>query len=171
MLRYVWMFLIWCVCLILTGTVFEMFAWGAVKPDLVMLWAIYVALHHTPARGAACGFVSGLLFDFYLGRYFGVYAVVLPLISLLSGILQKKWYRENIPLTIVLVFLLTCIGQSAVAALNLAGGAALYLRDVLPLIAGIAFYNALLTPLTYPWLHKAFTLGFLRRKLKWEEER
>jgi rod shape-determining protein MreD len=164
------MFFIWCVCLVLIGTVFEQLAWGAVKPDLIMLWAIYAALHHTPARGAVCGFVSGLLFDFYLGRYFGVYAVVLPLVSILSGILQKNWYRENIPLTIVMVFLLTAIGQSAVAFLTMTGGAVLYLRDALPLIAGISFYNALLVPLTYPWLHRSFTRGFLRRKVKWEED-
>jgi rod shape-determining protein MreD len=164
------MFVIWCVCLILSGTVFELFSWGAVKPDLVMLWAIYTALHHTPVRGAVCGFVSGLLFDFYLGRYFGVYTVVLPLVSLLSGILQKNWYRENIPFTIGLVFLLTLSGQSAVALLALTGGAVLYLRDAVPLIAAISFYNALLVPITYPWLHRAFTRGFLKQKVKWEED-
>jgi rod shape-determining protein MreD len=147
-----------------------MLSWGAVKPDLIMLWAVYAALHHTPVRGAVYGFVSGLLFDFYLGRYFGVYAAVLPLVSLLGGILQKNWYKENITFTIVMVFLLTLIGQSAVFLLTLAGGASLYLRDVPPLIAGISFYNTLLTPLTYPCLHRAFTRGFLRRKLKWEED-
>jgi rod shape-determining protein MreD len=152
------------------GTVFEQLSWGAAKPDLIMLWAVYAALHHTPARGMVYGLVSGILFDFYLGRYIGIYTVVLPLVSLLSGLLQKNWYRENIPLTIVMVFMLTLIGQSAVAILAAAGGAAIYLRDAVPLVAGIAFYNALLVPLTYPWLHRAFTRGFLKRKLKWEED-
>lgn len=41
--------------LILPGTFFHFLAWGNIKPDLVVLFTIYLALHHKTLPGAMWG--------------------------------------------------------------------------------------------------------------------
>jgi rod shape-determining protein MreD len=170
MKRFIVMLLILIACLILPGTIFHYWSWAGIKPDLAMLWVIYIALHHRPAQGIIHGFVIGLIVDFYLGRYIGLYAIILAVVALLISLLQQRWYRENIPLTMVLVFIVTVLGQTLMALIATTAGLNWYLGDAVKVILGISFYNCLMVPLTYPLVHKSFTEGILQPKKKIEQQ-
>ncbi|MHB1405715.1 MAG: rod shape-determining protein MreD, partial [Desulfitobacteriaceae bacterium] len=45
-MRYVIIALLFLLSLILPGTVFYFWDWSGIKPDLIMLLVIYLALHH-----------------------------------------------------------------------------------------------------------------------------
>ena len=164
MRRYIIMLMILVVCLVLPGTVFHYFSWNGIKPDLAMLWIIYIALHHRPAEGVAYGFATGLIVDLYFSRYIGIYTLSLAVVAFLISFLQQRWYRENIPLTMVLVFLATVLGQTIVSLLANIAGLNWYFGDALRMIFGIALYNTLLVPITYPLINRSFTTGILRQK-------
>ncbi|RNC29944.1 MAG: hypothetical protein AWM53_00164 [Candidatus Dichloromethanomonas elyunquensis] len=168
MKRYVIMLIIFMLCLTLPGTLFQYWSWGGIKPDLVMLWVIYIALHHRPVRAIAYGFSFGLIEDFYLGRYIGLNAISLAAAALLIGFLQQRWYRENIPLTMVLVLIVSILGQTLIMLFAATSGLNWFFGDALNIILGISFYNCLLVPLTYPFIHRSFTSGFLFQKPKYE---
>jgi rod shape-determining protein MreD len=170
MKRAVLMLFIFILTLILPGTLFHYWSWGGIKPDLLMLWVIYIALHHRPARAAAYAFIAGLVEDFYLGRYIGLNAISLVVAALLIGFLQQRWYRENIPLTMVLVFIVSVLGETLIALLAAISGLNWFFGDAVNIILGIAFYNALLVPLTYPPIHRSFTGGLLYLKPKFENQ-
>lgn len=168
MKRYLGMLVILILCLVLSGTVFHYWSWNGIKPDLAMLWVIYIAMHLKPAEGITNAFVTGLIVDLYLGRYVGLYAITLAVVALLIGILQKRWYKENIPLTMTLVFLVTVTGQTLMVFLAGTAGLQWSFRDAFRIIFGVSFYNSLLVPLTYPLIHKSFTFGLLHKKEKYE---
>lgn len=157
-------------CLIFQGTLFHFFSWAGIKPDLAMLWVIYLALHHRPAQGIAYGMTIGLIVDLYFGRYIGLYAITLAMVALLISLLQQRWYRENIPLTMVLVFIITILGQTLIVLIAKITGLHWFFGDASKVVFGIAFYNSLLVPITYPLIHRSFTKGLLHQKSKFEQQ-
>lgn len=170
MRRHIIMILILIACLVLPGTTFQYFSWGGIKPDITMLWVIYIALHHRPVQGVLYGFVIGLIVDFYLGRYIGLYAIILAVVAFLISLLQQRWYKENIPLTMLLVFIVTFLGQSLMVIVATTAGLNWYFGDAVKEIIGISFYNCLLVPLTYPFVHRSFSEGILQPKRKIEQQ-
>lgn len=167
MKRRITMLIILIISLILPSTVFHYWSWNGIKPDLAMLWIIYIALHHRPAEGLAYGFIAGLITDMYLGRYIGMYTITLALVAFLISFLQQRWYRDNIPLTIVLVFIVTFLGQVMVSFLANIAGLNWYINNVFPMIIGISVYNAVLVPVTYPLISRSFARGFLKQESKY----
>lgn len=167
-MRYFLMLVMLLLSLVLPGTAFYFWSWGGVKPDLIMLFTIYMALHHRPFSGALWGLGSGIIEDLYLGRHFGMYSLTLAGVALLSGWLAQRWNRENFPLITFLVFLVTSAGQTMIAFLSLGVGAQWTFDDALRLIGGVSLYNAILVPLTYPWIHRSFSKGWLKYRPKYE---
>ncbi len=93
------------------GTLFQYLSFGRIRPDLVTLFVIYTALHHKPVSAAVYGFGTGLIADMFLGRYIGLYAIMLAAVALAIGFIQQRWYRENIVLTVALVFFFTFLDK------------------------------------------------------------
>lgn len=158
------------ICFILPGTLFHYLSWAGIKPDLPMLWVIYLALHHRPGQAIGYGFAAGLLTDLYLGRYVGLNTITFALVALLIGFLQQRWYKENIPLTMVLVFMATFLGQTLMVLIAKIAGLHWFFGEALQVIIGIALYNSLLVPITYPLIHRSFTRGVLYQKAKFEQQ-
>lgn len=157
-------------CLILPGTLFHYWSWAGIKPDLAMLWVIYLTLHNRPMQGIAYGFAIGLIVDMYLGRYIGLYAITLAVVALLISFFQQRWYKENILLTTVLVFIVTVIGQTIIVIVAKTAGLNWFFGEAIKVIFGIALYNALLVPITFPLIHRSFTKGLLYQKTKFEQQ-
>lgn len=171
MKRNLLMLVILLICLILPGTVFHYWSWAGIKPDLAMLWVIYISLHHRPAQGIVYGFIAGLIVDFYFGRYLGLYAITFAGVALLISLLQQRWYKENIPLTMLLAFTVTFLGQTLIMVIASTAGLNWFIGEAYKVILGIALYNCLLVPLTYPFLHRSFSSGLLHQKAKFEHQR
>lgn len=154
--------------LVLPGTLFHLWAWSGIKPDLIMLFVIYLALHSRPLNAVAGGFAVGLIQDFYLGHFIGMYTLTLTIVALLTIWLTDRWYRENFPLTILLVFFVTAVGQLLIGLLGFGAGMNWSAGDILRIVLGVSVYNALLVPVTYPWIHRSFLHGWLRYQPKYE---
>lgn len=167
-MRYLLMLVMLLLSLILPGTVFYFWSWGGVKPDLIILFTIYIALHHRPMSGALWGLGAGVLEDLYLGRYFGMYSLTLTGVALLSSWLAQRWNRGNFPLITLLAFWVTLAGQILIALLSLGVGVQWTLNDALRLMIGVSLYNAILVPISYPWIHRSFLKGWLKYRPKYE---
>ncbi|MHB1653665.1 MAG: rod shape-determining protein MreD [Desulfitobacteriaceae bacterium] len=167
-MRYVILVLLLVLALVLPGTIFHLWSWSGIKPDLVMLFTIYIALHDRQWTGVFWGLAAGLVQDFYLGHYIGMYSLTLTVVALLTAWLAGRWYRENFPLTFLLVFAVTVVGQLMIGFLGLGAGLQWSAGDILRIVVGVAIYNALLVPVTYPWIHRSFLHGWLRYRPKYE---
>lgn len=167
-MRYVLIAVMFLMSLILPGTVFHFWSWSGIKPDLLMLLTIYIAMHHSLPSSVFWGLGAGLLEDLYLGRYIGMYTLTLAVVAFLSYWLAERWYRENFIITTFMVFLVTGVGQILVAFLSLGAGLQWPLGDIARLVIGVSFYNAVLVPLTYPLIHRSFLRGWLRYRPRYE---
>ena len=167
-MRYVLLVVMFLLSLILPGTVFHFWAWSGIKPDLLMLLTIYMAMHHRLSTSVLWGLGAGLLEDLYLGRYIGMYALTLAVVAFLSFWLAERWYRDNFLLTTFMVFIVTIVGQVVVAFLSLGAGLHWSLGDIGQLVLGVALYNAILVPVTYPLIHRSFLHGWLRYRPRYE---
>ncbi len=167
-MRYFLIAVMFLLSLILPGTLFHFWSWSGIKPDLLMLLTIYIAMHHRLASGVIWGLGAGLLADLYLGSYIGMYMFTLTVVSFLSVWLAERWYRENFLLTTLMVFLVTSVGQILVVFLSLGAGLHWSIGDIGRLVIGVSLYNAILVPLTYPWIHQSFVRGWLRYRPRYE---
>ncbi|MBC2721344.1 rod shape-determining protein MreD [Desulfosporosinus sp.] len=167
-MRYFLIAVMFLLSLILPGTLFHFWSWSGIKPDLLMLLTIYIAMHHKLPSGLLWGLGAGLLEDFYLGRYIGMYTLTLAVVALLSYWLAERWYRENFLITTLIVLIVTAVGQMLVAFLSLGAGLQWSLADIGRLVIGVSLYNAILVPLTYPWIHQSFVRGWLRYRPRYE---
>jgi len=167
-MRYGLIAVMFLLSLILPGTVFHFWSWSGIKPDLLMLLTIYIAMHHRLASGVYWGLGAGLLEDLYLGRYIGMNTLTLAVVAFLGYWFAQRWYRENYILTIFLVFLVTAVGQILLAFLSLGAGLQWPLGDITRLVIGVSVYNTVLVPFTYPFIHRSFERGWLRYKPRYE---
>jgi len=167
-MRYGLIAVMFVLSLILPGTAFHFWSWSGVKPDLLMLLTIYIAMHHRLRSSVYWGLGAGLLEDLYLGRYIGMYTLTLAVVACVSYWFAQRWYQENFVLTTFLVFLVTMVGQSLVGFLSLGAGLQWPFGDIAHLVLGVSIYNAILVPLTYPFIHRSFSNGWLRYKPKYE---
>lgn len=167
-MRYVIIMVMFLLSLILPGTVFHFWSWSGIKPDLLMLLTIYMAMHHRLSSSVLWGLGAGLLEDLYFGRYIGMYTLTLVVVAFLSYWLAERWYRDNYILTTFMVFIVTFVGQVVVAFLSLGAGLHWSLGDIGQLVIGVALYNAILVPVTYPLVHRSFVRGWLRYRPKYE---
>ncbi|SPF31739.1 Rod shape-determining protein MreD [Candidatus Desulfosporosinus infrequens] len=167
-MRYVLLTVMFLLSLILPGTVFHFWAWSGIKPDLLMLLTIYMAMHRRLRASVLWGLGAGLLEDLYLGRYIGMYTLTLAVVAYLSYWLAERWYRDNFLLTTFMVFIVTVAGQVVVAFLSLGAGLHWSLGDIGQLVIGVALYNAILVPVTYPLIHRSFLHGWLRYRPRYE---
>ncbi len=167
-MRYVLLVVMFLVSLILPGTLFYFWSWSGIKPDLVMLLVIYYALHNRMRPAVIWGFSCGIIQDLYLGRHLGMFAVAYSVVALSSNWMAQRWSRDNFLLTVVMVLMGSVAGQFVVAFLSLGAGVQWSWQDLLFLIFGVAVYNAILVPVTYPWVHRSFLQGWLRYRPKYE---
>ena len=167
-MRYVLIAILFLLSLILPGTVFHFWSWSGIKPDLLMLLTIYIAMHSRLRSGILWGLGAGLLEDLYLGRYIGMYTLTLAVVAFLSHWLAERWYRENFLLTTFMVLVVTAVGQITIAFLSLGAGLQWSFGDIMRLVIGVSFYNAVMVPITYPWIHRSFLRGWLRYKPRYE---
>jgi rod shape-determining protein MreD len=137
--------------LLLQSTVFGQLRLLGVRPELLYLVTIAIALLEGPNEGATVGFASGLAQDFLMNEPKGLTALTLTLLGYSVGM-----FRQFIVSPSPLV-------PTIVVAVGTAAGLAFY--EVVSVLLGnfheqaaygllAALYNAVLTPILYPLLRR-----------------
>ncbi|MGE5557116.1 MAG: rod shape-determining protein MreD [Bacillota bacterium] len=136
------------VLIILQATLFAIFG---LKPDLVLVAVVAMALLKGSDHGAGWGFSLGLLEDLFNdGRFMGVNTLSKMLTGLLAGYLEKNVFKDSPLVPLVCTFGFTIVNEFVSYFLlnafryHLAFFDALFF-SILPL----AFYNAIFSPIIY----------------------
>jgi len=110
--------LVYGICLfiimIIQSTVLNSLAIFGVKPNLVLVFVISVALIRGGTEGAYMGFFAGLTQDLVTGRVIGFYALIGLYIGLMVGVFNKRLYRENFLVIIFFTFAATIVYELCV---------------------------------------------------------
>jgi rod shape-determining protein MreD len=142
--------------LLLQSTVFSQMKLLGVKPELMYLVTILVAVLEGPQEGAVVGFAAGLAQDFMLPGPKGLTALTLTLLGYTMG-LARDYITSPSPL---LPTILVAVGTTAgVIFYEIAGfllgqlDVSLFEATKIALLTGV--YGALLAPVFYPLIRRA----------------
>jgi rod shape-determining protein MreD len=100
--------------MIIQSTVLNSLALFDVKPNMMLVFVISVALIRGEYEGAYIGFFAGLTQDLATGKIIGFYALIGLYIGLLVGIFNKRLYRENFLVIIFFTFSTTIVYELCV---------------------------------------------------------
>lgn len=143
--------------LVLDTTLFSRWTFKGIRPDLLLVIIVGLALIRGKRAGLVWGGIAGALQDLLVGgSTLAGYILIKPLLGFLNGFLTKKIYRENILLPVILVLMMTFLQELLVLFLHI-GLVKAWLHAMLVIILPEAVFNAILTLIVYPLL------------LKWEE--
>lgn len=94
---------------ILQGTILSFFSMAGVLPNTALILVIAFTLIAGKETGAVVAISSGLLQDIFYAEVLGINAVTLFAIALMVGSLDKKVFKENLILPVVITILATAV--------------------------------------------------------------
>ncbi len=82
----------------------EIFSFGGVTPDLILVWVVYCGVRYSRSSGIGAGIALGLAQDSLSGGLLGVNTLSKSLIAYFFSTLKNKFYVEGmIPIGIFLI--------------------------------------------------------------------
>lgn len=123
---------------------------GMVKPDLIMVVTVCLALFEGPVRGAVFGFWGGLLEDIFTTGFLGVAAFCKTLAGFFAGELKNRVASASVLWPMIIVFLFTMAGELLKFATWIIVGWADRPTFSFSTVAGISLYNMLVTLAIFP---------------------
>lgn len=141
--------------LLLQSTLFWDLKLLGVRPELMYLVTIVIAILEGPNEGAVTGFAAGLAQDFLLNQPKGITALTLTLVGYAAGLARQYIVSPSPLLPTILVGVGTAAGvafyQTVAFLLGQLQETFAYAVRV-TLLTGL--YNAILTPIVYPLLRR-----------------
>ena len=141
--------------LLLQSTLFWQLKLLGVRPELMYLVTILIAIIEGPKEGAVTGFAAGLAQDFLLNQPKGITALTLTLVGYAAGLARQYIVSPSPLLPTILVGVGTAAGvmfyQTVAFLLGQLEETFAYAVRVTLLTA---LYGAILTPIVYPLLRR-----------------
>lgn len=92
---------------LIQSTVLEYLEFNGVKPNILMIFIVCSALLGGNVTGAVTGFFAGMAQDIVSGKVIGLYALLGMYLGLTLGTLNKRFYRDNLMVTLMFTFVST----------------------------------------------------------------
>jgi rod shape-determining protein MreD len=153
--------------LVLQSTLFSQITLAGVKPELVYLVTIVLALLEGPSAGAVAGFAGGMTQDFLLNQPKGITALTLTLVGYAVGMLRQYIVTPSPLLPVVVVAGATMVGilfYGVVAFLLGVDVGGMYLVKA-AVLSGV--YDAVLTPIFYPIVRRVAESSRTKKVFRW----
>ena len=125
MRRKIVLFIIITICFLLQCTVFQSLSFAGIAPNLLIIVVSAFGLMRGKKEGLLVGFFCGLLVDIFFGFYLGVYALLYMYVGYINGLLQKRFFPDDIKLPMIMIgvrfptnIASTCCRPSGIACFN-----------------------------------------------------
>ena len=135
--------------------IFSSYTIAGVKPNLFVIYVLFIGLFANQILGISLGVIFGLILDFLYGKSIGVSAVLFCVIGYLGAYFDKNFSKENKLTIIVMVAGATLIYEFGTYFLN--SIILEFQREYYYFIKIILIeilYNILLTIILYPLIQK-----------------
>lgn len=161
-MRYIVLFLLPFLSIFLQSTFFSSFSIEDSIPDLVLVFVVFYALLYGEMKGCMYGFFCGLLEDLYMGRFIGTNAIAKGMTALVIGRLQGRFYRENLLVGMVSVFIGTIINAVIMVIFGLTAYKVFNVDiSLLRSVFYQSLYNVMLSAPLYIWFYNSSSRGIL----------
>ncbi|MCR6545004.1 rod shape-determining protein MreD [Dehalobacterium formicoaceticum] len=131
---------------------------GGIKPDLLLILVLFVALMEGPKAGLKAGFAVGLVEDLVTGKYLGLSIIVKMITGFLVGLLEPKIFKENYLIPVVTLIVGTILHEllfiffGNIIGMNIPWGENIWHR-----IFPLAVYQGIIALFAYVPFYKIYT--------------
>jgi rod shape-determining protein MreD len=140
---------------LLQSTVFSQLRLLGVRPELLYLVTILVALQEGPNEGAIVGFTAGLAQDMFLDQPKGITALTLTLLGYTVGMARQYIVSPSPLIPTIVVAIATALGVAFYEIVTfLLGQFESSITYAVKVALLTALYNAVLTPILSPLLRR-----------------
>ena len=122
-------------------------------PNLFIVFILFIGLFASKEMGITYGIIVGILLDLFLGKRIGISGIMLGIVGLLGGILDKNFSKESKITIIIMVILTTIIYEIGTYIFSFF----MYKFDIelfafLKILLIESMYNVILTIMLYPMI-------------------
>ena len=147
--------LVFLIIYFLQANFFTWFTIAGIMPNLFVILALFVSLFAGIKVGLPFAVISGLFLDIVLGKNMGISAIMLGIIAIIGGYLDKNFSKESKLTIILMVAVSTAIYEIGCYLLRIVE----FSINIEPLEFTIkllieVFYNVILTIILYPLIQK-----------------
>lgn len=161
-------FIAFIIIYILQADFFTWFTIAGVKPNLFVIFIVFLGLFGGKYMGLTSGVIVGLLLDLFMGKSVGISAIMLGAIGIMAGYLDKNFSKDS-RLTIILMMMFTTLvyelGYYIINTLIFSYEVVIW--NFIKILLIELLYNAILTIILYPLIQRAgFTLEEIYKENK-----
>lgn len=137
----------------LQANFFSWFTIAGVKPNIFIIFILFISLYSGMKPGIIFGILCGLFLDIIIGKSLGISAIMLGIIGAIGGYFDKNFSKESKLTIILMVIGSTCvfeIGSYILQTIQLS----IYV-EIMPFTIKLLieiFYNIFITIIIYPIL-------------------
>lgn len=144
------------IAFILQNTAFSALSFNGVKPNLLLIIAVFFGYAVGLNNGMLTGFFAGLLCDIFFGPYIGVYSFVFMLLGGFGGLMAKIFYQDDIIFPFVTIALADGLfGLAYYVLMFLVRGRFSFFQYLGSVILPELLYTLAVSVVLIPLLHKA----------------
>lgn len=143
---------------LLQSNFFSWFTIAGIKPNLIIIFVLFIGLFTNRMYGLTFGVIFGLLLDIFISKKIGVSAIMLGAIGLLGGVLDKNFSKDSKITIIGMVMISTFLYEFATYIINSMIFSYIWEpKGFLVKVVVEIIYNGILTIILYPTMQK---IGF-----------
>ncbi len=134
---------------------FSWFTIAGIKPNLFIIFILFISLFAGMKVGIPFGIISGLFLDVIIGKTIGTYAIMFGIIGIIGGYFDKNFSKESRITMMLMVIGSTCIFEIGIYILQMIE-LSIHV-EILPFIITLIIeliYNTILTIILYPIMQK-----------------
>ena len=134
---------------------FSWFKIAGVMPNLFVVLIFYIGLFTGRSMGLTYGVVFGLILDLLIGENVGMTAIMLGIIGIIGGILDKNFSKDSRITIIIMVIGSTIIYELGMYILRYAIlDSSIEILSFLKILLAETVFNVLITIILYPLIQK-----------------
>lgn len=135
---------------------FNWFTIAGISPNLFVILVLFLGLFAGKRVGVPMGIFLGILLDFFASKKIGISAIMLGIVGIIAGILDKNFSKDSRMTIILMTIVATATYEIGVYILNyIIVSTNIEILLFIKILLVEVIYNAILTIILYPLLQKA----------------
>lgn len=149
-------FIVFIIIYLLQANFFSWFTIAGIKPNLFIILVLFIGLFAGKYVGVSAGVIFGLCIDLFISKKIGISAIMLGIVGILGGYLDKNFSKESRMTIMIMVMGTTLVYELGLYLINtIIFSANMELNIFCVKVIIEILYNTILTIILYPLLQRA----------------
>ena len=148
-------FIVFLLIYFLQANFFSWYNIAGIKPNLYIIFILFIGLFLGKIYGAVIGIIFGILLDFFIAKRIGINAIMLGISGLIGGLLERTNSKDNRITFMITVFFVTIICEIISYTIQIIIiNADSNILKFMQIVAIEALFNLILSIIIYPLIQK-----------------